>query len=268
MNADTGLLSEVSVLAFLALAWSGIFVTNRRAALLPGSLVRDPELRMAAAVLTASLALLALFNLDLSAPGRVFDSWAEALAAIWSGLYASASFLATAGFQSGLSEAGLVPDWFRIPSLMLNALAVCGGGVATTAGGIKLLRVLALAKQGDKELSRLVYPSVVVPAGMGGVSLRLGGQSLAWLSVTAFFASAALFLLGLTAVGLPFQTAAAVSFAGLSTTGPLAPAVLGNGFAYQDLNAAAKCLFAAAMILGRLEFLSFAALFNPALWRR
>jgi Trk-type K+ transport system membrane component len=42
--------------------------------------------------------------------------------------------------------------------LLLMGLALMGGGVATTAGGVKLLRVYALYKHGAREMERLVHP--------------------------------------------------------------------------------------------------------------
>ena len=41
------------------------------------------------------------------------------------------------------------------PGLLLMGLALIGGGVATTAGGVKLLRVFALYRNGVREMERL-----------------------------------------------------------------------------------------------------------------
>ena len=49
--------------------------------------------------------------------------------------------------------------------MILMGLAIVGGGVATTAGGVKLLRVYALFRQGQTELARLVHPHGVVGGG-------------------------------------------------------------------------------------------------------
>lgn len=43
---------------------------------------------------------------------------------------------------------------------MLAGLAITGGGVATVAGGVKLLRVAALMMHGRHELDRLLHPGV------------------------------------------------------------------------------------------------------------
>ena len=46
--------------------------------------------------------------------------------------------------------------------IILVALAMIGGGVATTAGGIKLLRVFILAGHSRAEVNRLIAPSQVM----------------------------------------------------------------------------------------------------------
>ena len=58
------------------------------------------------------------------------------------------------------------------PSLILYALAIMGGGIASTAGGVKLLRAYALFKHGQRELERLVRPSSIAGSGAGRRGLR------------------------------------------------------------------------------------------------
>ena len=268
LNSDTGLVSEAIVLVFLVLAWSSIFVTGRRSAFSPRRLIRDSELRMAVIAILASVALFVIVNLDAILATRNVEAAIESAAALWAAIYTSASFLATAGFKSSLMDANRVSGDFHYPEFLLIVLAVCGGGVATTAGGIKLLRIVALAKLGDKELSRLVYPSTVSVSSGTVRGLRVTGQEFAWIAFTIFFISLALYLLAFAATGMAFREAAVVAVAALSTTGPIAPAILGSNYGFAEFGAGAKCLLASAMILGRLEFLTVIALFNPALWRR
>ena len=61
------------------------------------------------------------------------------------------SFLTTTGFSS--SEWGAAQAWsgLETPGVLLMGLSLIGGGVATTAGGVKLLRVFALYQNGLRE---------------------------------------------------------------------------------------------------------------------
>ena len=61
------------------------------------------------------------------------------------------------------------------PGIVLLAVAVMGGGVATTAGGIKLLRLYALYRHGLRELDRLIHPNALGRRGQGDAAdLRPG----------------------------------------------------------------------------------------------
>ena len=268
LGSELGLLSELIVLVFLLLAMSSLFVSARQSAFRPGKLLNDPELRVAATVFIGAMALIALANLDMALTGRGIDHARAVGAAAWTAAFETVSFLATAGFRSGLAGPEGTAAGFAYPDYLYMVLAVCGGGVATTAGGIKLLRILALARLCNKELSRLVYPSTVAASTRAGHGLRLTGQEFAWIAFTVFFISAALYLMGFAATGLSFREAAVVSLAALTTTGPLAHAALPPGFGFDELQATAKLLLVSAMLLGRLEFLTVIALFNPAIWRR
>ena len=66
------------------------------------------------------------------------------------------------------------------PGMILMGLAVIGGGVATTAGGVKLLRVYALYMHGRREMARLVHPSSVSHVRKGD-SIHNNGAFIAWV---------------------------------------------------------------------------------------
>jgi trk system potassium uptake protein TrkH len=84
----------------------------------------------------------------------------SAARAVWGALFTITSFLTTTGFESADWTATRNWSGLGTPGLMLVGLSLIGGGVATTAGGIKLLRVYALWKHGQREIERLVHPSL------------------------------------------------------------------------------------------------------------
>jgi trk system potassium uptake protein TrkH len=147
-------------------------------------------------------------------------------------------------------------------------LAVFGGGVGTTAGGVKLLRVWALYIHGKREMDKLIHPSSVGGAGPVNRQLRRHGAPLAWIFFMLFAFSIAVGMTAFALAGQDFDSALILTIAALSTTGPLL-GVAGEGTSsLAALGDAAKIVFAAAMILGRLETLALIALFNPEFWRR
>ncbi len=189
------------------------------------------------------------------------------MAALWGAVFTVLSFLTTAGFESAAWEGAR--DWSDLPApgILLMGLALIGGGVATTAGGIKLFRVFALSAHAARELGRLVHPSSIGGGGIAGRDVRRRGAQIAWVSLMLFMFSIAALNLSLAAVDVPFEDGLILAIAALSNTGPLAAGIAGLEVEVLTLPVFAKVVLAAGMILGRMELLAIVALLNPSLWR-
>jgi trk system potassium uptake protein len=184
------------------------------------------------------------------------------LSGAWATLFTALSFLTTTGFTSALaSEGGFLGTG---GSAVLMCLAVIGGGVATTAGGIKLMRVFALGWQVRHELGQLVHPSGIGGDGPAHRALRTEGAFVAWLYVMVFAFSLGLGVGMLTVLGQPMEQALRVVLAALTTTGPLAAPLPDGGSLWASLRWPEQTLLAFAMVLGRLDFL----LLLSVLWPR
>lgn len=191
-----------------------------------------------------------------------------ALKALWGGMFTVLSFLTTTGFVSSEWDAAQGWSGLSTPGMILMGLALMGGGVATTAGGVKLLRVFTLYLNGLREMQKLIHPSSVSGKGAGNRRIRRQGAYTAWIFFMLFALSLAFVTLALTAFGASFSEALVMSVAALSTTGPLLNAAGAEPILLTDLPVAAKLCFAAATVLGRLETLAIIALMTPELWRR
>ncbi len=142
-----------------------------------------------------------------------------------------------------------------------------GGGVATTAGGVKLLRIYALYKHGLREMERLVHPSSVGGAGMAARRFRREGAFMAWIFFMLFLIGIAAIMLALSFVGVSFDDAIALSIAAVTNTGPVA-GMLDSGLGYADVGTYGQMILCVGMVVGRVEVLALIALFNPNYWRR
>jgi trk system potassium uptake protein TrkH len=194
------------------------------------------------------------------------DNLVAALQAIWGSLFTVLSFLTTTGFESHDWRAMQLWSDLPDPGTILLGVAVMGGGIATTAGGVKLLRLYALYRQGLRELDKLIHPSSLGRRGQGDRLISPGGARIAFVFLMLFLIALALVMIALAATGLSFQRSVALAVAGLTTTGP-AIGVAGEGLGYGDLSGAARAVFCLAMIVGRMEALVIVALFNPVYWR-
>jgi trk system potassium uptake protein TrkH len=142
-----------------------------------------------------------------------------------------------------------------------------GGGVATTAGGVKLLRVYVLYVNGAREIEKLVHPSSIGRSGLMMRRIRREGAFIAWVFFMLFAVTLAIVALGLAAFGVGFEEAITLTIAALSNTGPLivyAPSIPIDLLAFSP---EAKLVMALGMILGRLELLAIIVIISPEIWR-
>ncbi|WP_394199729.1 TrkH family potassium uptake protein [Litoreibacter albidus] len=259
---------EVIVFAFLFIA------VTRQVVWLPfdkhyfATLRLDPEMRVALCFLLAvPLALWLRHFIGAIEINEESDALA-AVRALWGALFTVLSFLTTTGFVS--SDWETARDWSALPTpgLVLAGMAIMGGGVATTAGGVKLLRFYALYKHGVREMERLVHPSSIGSGGRLGRGMRREGAFIAWIFFMLFALSISGVVVTLALSGLRFDESVVLALAALSTTGPLVHVALDGGLAYANLTVEAKAVLIGAMVLGRMETLAIIALFNPDFWRR
>ena len=144
-------------------------------------------------------------------------------------------------------------------------------GVATSAGstgcGIKMVRMLILVKQARREMTRLVHPRAVQPVRLGDAVV----DNRVIFSVLAF-----MLVYGATVIGLSMLllltdldpvTAFSAVLASVNCAGPGLGAV-GPASNFAVLTDFQVWVCTLAMLLGRLEILSFMAVLTPAFWRR
>lgn len=265
--ASSGLTGEMVMLLFMTFALSRLTFSADTVTSKGAGLHTDPEIRLAVAI-TVVVPLLLFFRHWLGA----FDvdqtsNGTDGLRALWGSFFTVLSFLTTTGFTS--AEWGTAQNWSGLgtPGLILMGLALVGGGVATTAGGVKLLRVFALYRHGVREMEQLVHPSSVSGARGLGRRLQKQGAYIAWVFFMLFALSLAALCLAFAAFGASFEDAMILSIAGLSNTGPLITAAGNEPVSLVELSAGAKLIFCAAMVIGRLETLAIIALVTPDLWR-
>lgn len=285
--------AEMLVAVFLLAALSRRFWPGSANLAAQAPLIRDPELRMAAGlVLLVTVALLLrpilgvvgaatpVATPEAAAPG-LLGGLVRALAAAWGAAFTGLSFLTTTGWVSMDWDGMRAWSGFSAPGLMLAGLAIMGGGIATTAGGVKLLRVYALARHSEREMQKIVHPASVAGGGPLERRLRQDGAYLAFIFFMLFAVTVAIVLALISLNPIAFETATMLSVAALTNTGPLAEAiplmptfagsagVAGAPWAgWAGLPVGTKSVLAFAMVAGRIEILSILALIAPGAWRR
>ncbi|WP_227268133.1 TrkH family potassium uptake protein [Roseobacter weihaiensis] len=266
-NSTSGITGEALMLLFMLFALSRLTFSSDTVTATHGGLRNDPEFRLGLLIVAGVPLVLFLRHWIGAFDVAAEDDISLAARALWGSIFTVMSFLTTTGFAS--TDWAETQAWSGLdtPGLILMGLALTGGGVATTAGGVKLLRVFALYLNGKRELERLVHPSSVSRAGAESRRVQRNGAFIAWIFFMLFAMTMAALTMLLAALGVAFEDALILSIAGLSTTGPLTSLATETPIPLAELGPYAKSVFCAAMVLGRLETLAIIALLTPDLWR-
>ena len=266
-GALSGFAGEAVLLLFMVFGLSRLTFSGDTGLIGSQDLWTDPEIRLGIVIVT--VVPLALFSRHWLAALEVGQSEdvITALRALWGAVFTAASYLTTTGFVS--SDWDTAQNWSGLPTpgLILMGLAILGGGVATTAGGVKLLRVYALYVTGAREIEKLVHPSSVARQGGLARRIRREGAFIAWVFFMLFALSIAALSSVLTLLGIGFEEAIVLTIATLSNCGPLIGMASASAIDLIAATPEAKLVLCLAMVLGRLELLAIIVLVTPGVWR-
>lgn len=175
---------------------------------------------------------------------------------------------ATFQVVSGLTTTGYTTTGFAhwpgmAPAVVVLA-AFIGGCAGSTAGGIKVVRVLIVAKLAARELMKLVHPHGRFPVKLNRT--MVGDELITTVAafVAVYFVSLIASGLAIAATGVDVFTAFAAAASCITNLGP---GLGGIALHFQDLNDAALVISSLTMLVGRLEVFTVLVLLTPALWR-
>lgn len=154
-----------------------------------------------------------------------------------------------------------------LPPAVLITVALIGGAVLSTAGGVKIIRLLLLFRHVATDMNRLTHPSRVVPVKFRGQTIPDRAFLSIWMYFFGYTLVFALAIMALSATGMTYETATAAGAAALSNMGPLLDATLPvkTYFDFSDLQ---LTVLSFVMLIGRVEVLAVFAVLSPATWRK
>ncbi len=182
--------------------------------------------------------------------------------AIRASFFQVTSIMSTTGFVS--VDFNLWPSLSKTILMILLVFGACAG---STAGGLKISRLLILKKMAVRELKYLLHPKSVHVIRMDDEVLpeetvrATAGYLILYLMLALFFCLCIAFddfdlETGVTAVLTCLNNVGP----GLSLVGPV-----GNFSAFSPFS---KIILSLAMLIGRLEILPFAVLLSPSIWKK
>ena len=175
-------------------------------------------------------------------------------------LFQAVSIGTTAGYTSADFSA-----WPGFIPVLLIFVSFIGGCAFSTAGGIKVIRVLLLVKQGAREVVRLVHPNAEMPVRINKRPVSPRVVEAVWGFFSVYVGVFTAIMLLLMASGLDQVTAFSATAATLNNLGPGLGQVAVH---FGDIGTFAKCVLVFAMVLGRLEIFTLLVILTPAFWKR
>jgi trk system potassium uptake protein TrkH len=142
-----------------------------------------------------------------------------------------------------------------------------GGCAGSTAGGMKVARILLLLKSSARELVRLLRPRAIMHVKLGGkpVSEDILTNTLGFFVI--YLGLFGIFSLVLTIFGTEVITSFSAVASMMNNIGP-ALADVGTTKNYSGIAYPCKWVLIFCMLLGRLEIYAVILIFLPITWRK
>lgn len=221
----------------------------------PRKLYRSPEFLAYTGIMAVSVVAIALSLIISKSHFSLGHAFRESL-------FQVASVQTTTGFAT--ADFNL---WNSFAKLLLVLLMFVGGCAGSTAGGLKVARILILAKSSRHELTRQMHPQAVLPLKVGGrvVPESIGRNVLGYLVIYLLVFLAGSLLVSMTHVDLVTATTSVA--ATLNNIGP-GLELVGPMVNYSFMDPFAKIVLIVMMVVGRLELFAILLPFTRAFWRR
>ena len=182
--------------------------------------------------------------------------------AILDGTFHVISIITTTGFYTQNYNL-----WSSLMILILFFLMFIGGMAGSTAGGIKIIRLLIIGKNNRKGIRRLIHPDAYLPV---RINKKIVPQNIVQnllVFITLYFIIMCIGTLAISLMDYDIVTSFSTSASMLGNIGP-GLGTFGPFTNYSAIPAAGKWIFSGLMLLGRLELLTVLILFTRNFYKR
>lgn len=214
---------------------------------------KNEELRAYLGIVAGAIVLLTI---------NISHLYASPLKAFRYASFQTASVITTTGFVTANFE--LWPEFSKTIILLLMIIGACAG---STGGGMKVSRILILAKTISKEVRQILHPKSVNVVKLDGK--RVGDESIhgVYVYVICYMVILAGSLLLITVDNFDFTTNFTAVLTTLNNVGP-GLAKVGPIENFSQFSYFSKLVLSVDMLVGRLEILPMLMLFAPQMWRK
>ncbi|MCI5727779.1 MAG: TrkH family potassium uptake protein [Clostridium sp.] len=157
--------------------------------------------------------------------------------------------------------------WPTFSKIILLVLMFFGGMAGSTAGGVKNIRILILAKTVRREINKILHPKRVKCVKIDGRVVSEEVTSSIALYIVAYAMITLVAMLIVSIDGFDFTTTTTSVLTTMNNVGPGFEMVgpVGNFSAFSGLS---KIVLSLCMLIGRLEIYPILIMFSSSLWKR
>lgn len=182
------------------------------------------------------------------------------LTLISDGIFQTVSIATTTGYITAKYHTW--PDVLPVLLLFASFVGACAG---STGGGLKVIRILLLFRQGLREIRRLIHPNAIMTIKINSRPLDEKVINAIWAFFATYITVFGLLVLMLMATGMDQVSSFSAITACMNNLGPGLGTIRDH---YGNLSVFAKWVLCFAMLLGRLELFTLLVLFSPSFWRK
>jgi len=156
--------------------------------------------------------------------------------------------------------------WPVFSKWLLIILMFVGGCSGSTAGSIKVMRIIILIKHAFREIKKNIYPNAVLPIRFGKNVLEdnIVSSIINFFLIYIFIFTLSTIILTLDDVSI--ITAFSACAATIGNVGP-GMELVGPSGNYAALSNLSKIVLSFLMIIGRLELFAILVIFTPSFWK-
>ena len=157
--------------------------------------------------------------------------------------------------------------WGSFLTFIFFLFLFSGASAGSTSGGIKIVRIILLIKNGLLEFKRRLHPKAVIPVMLNKqvISSTITYNLLAFIFLYLFvFTLGSIFL---SLLGVDMLTSISAVASAVGNVGP-GIADVGPSFSFSQLPSSAKWILSLLMLMGRLELFTVCVLFTPYFGKR
>ena len=215
---------------------------------------RSEELKVYLGIVVASTLLIA---------SNVYKIYGSVGTSLRHTFFQVASIISTTGYGT----VDFAQYWPMLSQMLLVLLTILGGCAGSTAGGLKISRMVLLLKTFAQELRHLLHPRSVTTVRLEGapVDNAIVRSTLVYFVMYVFFI--VISTIAISFDGFDFVTTLTAELACFNNVGPGLGKVgpMGN---FSEFSPLSKVILSLDMLLGRLEIFPIIVFFSPGSWKK